>query len=87
MKEHELFRLALGLTPPWEVVKLDFDLGQKQLTIGVDFPAGSLFGCPECGVAGCGAHDTKPMRWRHLNFFQHEAYIVNGKQFSLLFGK
>lgn len=75
MKEHQLFKLALGLAQPWEVVKLDFDAAAKQLTIGVDFPKGSLFGCPECGVGGCGAYDTKPMRWRHLNFFQHEAYI------------
>lgn len=75
MREHELFRLALGLTPPWEVVRLDFDAAAKKLTIGVDFPKGSLFGCPECELAGCGAYDTKTMSWRHLNFFQHEAYI------------
>lgn len=75
MKDHELFRLALGLAPPWEVVELDFDVAAKQLTIGIDFPKGSLFGCPTCGIAGCGAYDTKPKRWRHLNFFQHEAFI------------
>jgi transposase len=26
-------------------------------------------------VAGCTAHDTEIKQWRHLNFFQHEAYI------------
>jgi hypothetical protein len=27
------------------------------------------------GGGGCPAHDTSPKTWRHLNFFQHEAYL------------
>src|SRR5437870_5725399 len=36
---------------------------------------GSRFACPECGVAGCPAYDSEDKTWRHLNFFQHEAYL------------
>ncbi len=33
------------------------------------------FACPGCGAADCPAHDTERMTWRHLNFFQHQAYL------------
>jgi hypothetical protein len=31
---------------------------------------------PECGGEGCRVHDTETQTWRHLNFFQHEAYLT-----------
>jgi len=67
--------LALGLTPPWTVTGADFDADRRRLDIHIDFPAGSRFACPQCGAAGCPAHDTAAMSWRHLNFFQHQAYL------------
>lgn len=38
MREHELFCFTLGMTPPWEVVQLDFDSATKRVTTGIDFP-------------------------------------------------
>jgi transposase len=38
-------------------------------------PRGSRFACPGCGAADCPAYDTEEMTWRHLNFFQHHAYL------------
>ncbi len=67
--------MALGLTPPWEVSSIEFDPAQKRLDLHVDFPRGSLFACPDCNMKDCKAHDTEKKTWRHLNFFQHEAYI------------
>ncbi|MBF0562009.1 MAG: transposase family protein [Alphaproteobacteria bacterium] len=29
----------------------------------------------DCGAVGCKAYDTEEATWRHLNFFQHEAYL------------
>ncbi|NCC05793.1 MAG: ISL3 family transposase, partial [Proteobacteria bacterium] len=75
MKDTDLFQLALGLTPPWEVVSCDFDPQQKRLDIRLGFPRGSMVACPECGQMGLKAHDTVEKTWRHLNFFQHEAYL------------
>ncbi len=74
MDERGLFTMALGLTPPWEVVDIDFDAERHRLDLYLDFPAGSRFACPQCEVA-CGVHDTNERSWRHLNFFQHEAYL------------
>jgi hypothetical protein len=75
MKETELIQLALMLTPPWKVMGCQFDVNQKRLDIHIDFAKGSLFSCPVCGQTDCVVHDTEPKSWRHLNFFQHEAFL------------
>ena len=75
MKDTELIQAALMLTPPWQVVECRFDVNQERLNIHMDFPKGSQFSCPACGQADCAVHDTKQKSWRHLDFFQHEAYI------------
>mgnify|MGYP000057369368 CR=1 FL=1 len=75
MRDIQLFQLALGLTPPWQVQDVEFDPEAGRLDVTLDFPAGSEFSCPECGREGCKAHDTTWKEWRHLNFFQHEAYL------------
>jgi transposase len=67
--------MALGLASPWFVARIAFDAEAKRLDIHLDFPRGSRFACPACAQAGCPAHDTDEMTWRHLNFFQHEAYL------------
>ena len=70
-----LLQLALGLTPPWTVIRSDFDPEARRLDIDIDFAPGSRFACPSCGAADCPAYDTEQMTWRHLNFFQHQAYL------------
>jgi transposase len=67
--------MALGLTPPWQVVRCDFDAAKKRLDLELDFPKGSLFPCPKCGRSGCKPHDTVQKTGRHLSFFQHEALL------------
>src|ERR1700676_3428380 len=66
---------ALGLPPPWTVVDAHFDAEAHRLDIEIDFAPGSRFACPSCGAADCPAYDTERMTWRHLNFFQHQAYL------------
>ena len=75
MKDTELIQIALMLTPPWKVSECQFDVNQNRLDIHLDFARGSRFSCPDCGQAECAVHDTVPKSWRHLNFFQHDAYM------------
>ena len=75
MKDTYLMQLALGLTQPWSVTGSDFDAEARRLDIHIDFAPGSRFPCPQCAAAGCPAYDTATMSWRHLNFFQHQAYL------------
>jgi len=76
MRDIDLFQMALGLTLPWQVSDAKFNLKKKRLDIRIDFPRGSTFTCPGCGQAGIKAYDTQKKSWRHLNFFQHEAYLT-----------
>ena len=75
MRDTNLLQLALGLTPPWTVTRADFDPEAHRLDIEIDFAPGSRFACPTCGAANCPAYDTERKTWRHLNFFQHQAYL------------
>ena len=76
MDTNPLFTAALGLVPPWCVVRTDFRPDQRLLEMRVDFKPGSRFACPDCGGKDCGVHDTVEKRWRHMDFFQHQAFIV-----------
>ncbi len=75
MNDTNLMQRALGLPPPWTVTAARFDAEAHRLDIEIDFAPGSRFACPSCGAADCPAHDTERMTWRHLNFFQHQAYL------------
>ena len=75
MRDTSLLQLALGIVPPWSVTGSEFDAAARRLDIHIDFAAGSRFACPSCGAANCPAYDTEQMTWRHLNFFQHQAYL------------
>jgi transposase len=76
MDTNPLFTAALGLIPPWAVIHTSFDVAGKRLTLQVDFPAESRFVCPSCEAADCPVYDSTEKQWRHLDFFQHQAYIT-----------
>ncbi len=76
MNSEHLFKLALGLTSPWDVDKLKFSKTStcgRQLDIYLSFPKGSKFK-DETGE-DCPVYDTTEKTWRHLDFFQHECYL------------
>jgi transposase len=72
-----MFGAALGLAVPWQVVSVEFDQEAGRLDLGLDFPRGARFACPEpgCAEASCPVHDTEDKTWRHLDFFEHQAYL------------
>jgi hypothetical protein len=73
-----VFGAALGLVPPWQVVSVEFDELLGRVEIGLDVPRGSRFACPEPGCANrvCPVHDTIEKSWRHLDFFEHQAFLA-----------
>ena len=75
MRDTDLFQLALGLVPPWMVKACAFDAQARRLDIEIDFARGGHFPCPHCGKADCPVHDTAMQAWRHLDFFQHQAFL------------
>lgn len=75
MRDIDLFQAALGLPSPWFVRHCELDVEQRRLDIHIDFAAGSRFVCAGCGRADCAVHDSKEDRWRHLDFFNHKAFL------------
>jgi transposase len=69
-----LFTSALGLGPPWEVEKVDLDTARQRIDFEVRCTAKAL-ACPQCGVADQRVHDRLRRSWRHLDFFQFEAWL------------
>ena len=70
-----LFPLALGLPAPWEVVDVAFNPKSGRIDCHLAFASGTRFACPHyCGAEHQPVHDTLERDWRHLNFFQFQAY-------------
>ena len=75
MNTESLFGIALGIISPWQVEGIEFSKEVKRLDIKIDFQRGATFACPVCGVPAP-VYDTSEKTWRHLNFFQYEAYLT-----------
>jgi transposase len=69
-----LFTSALGLQAPWVVedVKLDTVGRRIDFEIGCQ---GKMLSCPACKAAAQPVHDRLRRSWRHLDFFQFEAWL------------
>jgi transposase len=74
IEQKELFAAALGLRKPWTLENVEFDPLKGQLDIYIEKIRNEKVECPVCHKE-CSTHDSKKRTWRHLNFFQHEAYI------------
>ncbi len=74
MNSEELFKSLLGLEEPWIIKEIRFDRQERRVDIFIDFPRGSKFPCPVCGIP-YGVHDTEERTWRHLNVFQYPTYV------------
>ena len=70
----KLFAQALGIQKPWKLDEVRFDPNEGQLDLYISHIKRSSLPCPDCHQE-CSIHDTKERTWRHLNFFQHRAYI------------
>ncbi len=69
-----LFTSALGLVPPWEVDKVELDTARRRIDFEVRCSA-KMLACPQCGTAEQRIHDRLRRSWRHLDFFQFEAWL------------
>ena len=70
MRDTELYRHVLGLTPPWTVSKVELSVEKHQVDVWVEHRADASFACPDCGTVS-GLHDHAEERvWRHLDTCQ-----------------
>ena len=73
MRDVDLYKTILGLTPPWTVVDVTLDVKGQQVTVQVQAGDGP-FPCPECATVVPG-YDRKPRRWRHLDTCHFTTWI------------
>lgn len=69
-----LFTSALGLQPPWAVRDVRLDTARHRIDFDVECRQ-ALLACPACGAASQKVHDRLARSWRHLDFFQYEAWL------------
>jgi transposase len=69
-----LFTSALGLQAPWRVEKVELDTSHRRIDFELTCDAKRL-PCPLCEAADQGVHDRVKREWRHLDFFQFEAWL------------
>ena len=74
MSIEALFTTALGLQSPWEVAQVELDTDGRRIDFQVRCTAKRL-ACPHCGLHSQGIHDRLSRFWRHLDFFQYEAWL------------
>jgi len=69
-----LFTSALGLQLPWVVEDVKLDTAKRRIDFEIGC-RGTALACPTCGVGGQPVHDRLRRSWRHLDFFQFEAWL------------
>jgi transposase len=69
-----LFTSALGLSAPWRVENVNLDMARRRIDFDLTCDAKRL-ACPVCGLLDQGIHDRQKRQWRHLDFFQYEAWL------------
>ena len=69
-----LFTSALGLQLPWVVEGVKLDTAKRRMDFEIGC-RGAVLACPACGAGEQPVHDRLRRSWRHLDFFQFEAWL------------
>ena len=69
-----LFTSALGLQLPWVVEDVKLDTAKRRIDFEIGCQ-GSTLTCPACSAVAQPVHDRLRRSWRHLDFFQFEAWL------------
>ncbi|HNM41625.1 MAG TPA: ISL3 family transposase [Giesbergeria sp.] len=69
-----LFTSALGLQAPWVVEDVKLDTTKRRIDFQI-VCRGKTHACPACSAAAQPVHDRLQRSWRHLDFFQYEAWL------------
>jgi len=72
--QEALFCQALGLAEPWAVERVALGVARSRIDLYIVWRASSA-ACPACSAAEQKLHDHRQRSWRHLDFFQFEAYV------------
>jgi transposase len=75
MQDTKLYQQILGLSEPWEVVRVELKVQEQEVRIWVEHDAQARFNCPHCSKP-CALYDhAVERRWRHLDTCQFQTYL------------
>jgi transposase len=74
MDDRTLYATILGITPPWDVVRVELDDTAKAVHVWLEERPGTAFPCPECQTVSS-LHDHVERSWRHLDTCQYETRL------------
>ena len=72
--KYTVFEQALGLEQPWSIKDVQLSQSLGRLDIYLQYTRGCTFACSQCNQS-LGIYRTRKRTWKHLNFFQYEAYL------------
>lgn len=76
MRDTELYRHLLGLTPPWTVARVELNVNEQKVDVWAEHDADHAWSCPECGEAKLPLYDHSEERaWRHLDSCQFLTFL------------
>lgn len=73
MNSEKIFELALGLSTPWYVEKIELKHTESKKEVHITIDYTTDYFVDDNGKSK--VHDRVDRKWRHLNFFEHECYI------------
>src|SRR5580704_5707505 len=73
MRDIELYTTVLGIAQPWKVSDANLDVAEQVVEVLVKHEGTAT--CPVCGEPAS-KYDTRPRRWRHLDFCQCQLFIT-----------
>ena len=75
VRDTDLYRQLLGLTPPWTVDRVELDMKTHRVDVFAVHEPDATWLCPECAKA-CGLHDHDDEKvWRHLDSCGFGTYL------------
>lgn len=75
VKDTDLYRHLLGISPPWTVERVDLDAMEQKIDVYLGHSEGHRWTCPTCEKP-CGLHDHAEERiWRHLDSCQFYTFV------------
>lgn len=65
----------LGLSSPWEIVKVELKDAEKSVHLYIKHESNHKFGCTSCGILSPVYDHNKERVWRHLDTCNYSTYI------------
>jgi len=75
MQNTELYQHLLGLSEPWAVDRVEFNLEDRRVDIWAGHAGGVVWACPECSLTSPTRDHAAERVWRHLDSCQFETYL------------